>query len=49
MEILLKVYLKNMIMKIECIMQGVRDYIRFLKRGYGRTAHLCPLMLETIE
>ena len=29
--------------KIECIMQGVRDYIRFLKRGYGRTAHLVSI------
>ena len=26
--------------KIECSMQGVRDYIKYLKRGYGRTAHL---------
>ena len=26
--------------KIECAMQGVRDYLRFIKRGYGRTAHL---------
>jgi hypothetical protein len=22
------------------MMQGVRDYLKFLKRGYGRTAHL---------
>src|SRR5262249_12286263 len=29
--------------KIECFMQGVRDYLRFLKRGYGRTAHLTSL------
>lgn len=29
--------------KIECMMQGVRDYIKFLKRGYGRTAHLTTL------
>jgi hypothetical protein len=29
--------------KVECGMQGVRDYIRFLKRGYGRTAHLASL------
>ena len=29
--------------KIECIMQGVRDYIRFIKRGYGRTAHLVSI------
>lgn len=25
--------------KIECYMQGVRDYLKFTKRGYGRTAH----------
>jgi N-acetyl sugar amidotransferase len=29
--------------KIECFMQGVRDYIKFLKRGYGRTAHLTSI------
>ena len=29
--------------KIECIMQGVRDYIKFIKRGYGRTAHLVSI------
>lgn len=29
--------------KIECIMQGVRDYIRFIKRGYGRTSHLVSI------
>jgi hypothetical protein len=29
--------------KIECFMQGVRDYLRYLKRGYGRTAHLTSL------
>ncbi|MEW5691871.1 MAG: N-acetyl sugar amidotransferase [Candidatus Hydrogenedentota bacterium] len=29
--------------KIECMMQGVRDYLRFIKRGYGRTAHLVTL------
>jgi N-acetyl sugar amidotransferase len=32
--------------KIECAMQGVRDYIRYLKRGYGRTAHLTSLDLR---
>lgn len=26
--------------KIECFMQGVRDYLKFIKRGFGRTAHL---------
>lgn len=29
--------------KIECAMQGVRDYIKYLKRGYGRTAHLVSI------
>ncbi len=29
--------------KIECFMQGVRDYIKFLKRGFGRTTHLCAI------
>jgi hypothetical protein len=24
-------------------MQGVRDYLKFLKRGYGRTAHLTSI------
>ena len=26
--------------KVECFMQGVRDYLKFLKRGVGRTNHL---------
>ena len=26
--------------KIECAVQGVRDYLRFIKRGMGRTNHL---------
>ena len=29
--------------KIECYMQGVRDYIKFLKRGYARTTHLTSI------
>lgn len=29
--------------KIECFMQGVRDYIKFLKRGFGRTVHLASI------
>ena len=29
--------------KIECMMQGVRDYLKFLKRGYGRTTHLASI------
>ncbi len=27
--------------KIECQWQGIRDYCKFVKRGYGRTNHLC--------
>lgn len=26
--------------KIECFMQGVRDYLKYIKRGFGRTSHL---------
>ena len=26
--------------KVECFMQGVRDYLKYLKRGVGRTNHL---------
>ncbi len=29
--------------KIECMMQGVRDYIKFIKRGFGRTSHLTSI------
>lgn len=29
--------------KVECHLQGVRDYLKFLKRGYGRTAHLTSI------
>jgi len=29
--------------KIECGMQGVRDYLKFVKRGFGRTAHLASI------
>lgn len=29
--------------KIECYMQGVRDYIKFIKRGYARTTHLSSI------
>jgi len=29
--------------KIECIMQGSRDFIKFLKRGFGRTTHLTSI------
>ena len=32
--------------KIECYMQGVRDYIKYIKRGYSRTAHLSALDLR---
>jgi len=29
--------------KIECFLQGVRDYIKYLKRGFGRTTHLVSI------
>jgi N-acetyl sugar amidotransferase len=29
--------------KIECSMQGVRDYIKHLKRGYSRVSQMCAL------
>ncbi|MEQ9448346.1 MAG: N-acetyl sugar amidotransferase, partial [Rhodospirillaceae bacterium] len=29
--------------KIECNMQGVRDYLKFIKRGMGRTNHLANI------
>jgi N-acetyl sugar amidotransferase len=32
--------------KIECYMQGVRDYIKYLKRGYSRPSHLSALDLR---
>ena len=32
--------------KIECSMQGVRDYIKYIKRGYSRPSHLAALDLR---
>jgi hypothetical protein len=32
--------------KIECFMQGVRDYIKYLKRGYGRVTQMTALDLR---
>lgn len=29
--------------KIECAMQGVRDYLKFIKRGYTRVSHLTSI------
>ncbi|MBM4158770.1 MAG: N-acetyl sugar amidotransferase [Ignavibacteria bacterium] len=29
--------------KIECFMQGVRDYIKYIKRGYTRPTHLASI------
>jgi N-acetyl sugar amidotransferase len=29
--------------KIECAMQGVRDYLKFIKRGFARTTHLTSI------
>ena len=33
--------------KIECYMQGVRDYIKYIKRGYSRTSHLASLDIRS--
>jgi N-acetyl sugar amidotransferase len=32
--------------KIECYFQGVRDYLKFLKRGFSRTTHLMSIDLR---
>jgi N-acetyl sugar amidotransferase len=32
--------------KIECFVQGVRDYLKYLKRGYSRPTHLAALDLR---
>lgn len=32
--------------KIECSMQGVRDYLKFLKRGYSRISQNCAIDLR---
>ncbi|MBI5223479.1 N-acetyl sugar amidotransferase [Candidatus Micrarchaeota archaeon] len=32
--------------KVECMVQGVRDYLKYVKRGFGRTAHLASLDLR---
>ena len=32
--------------KIECYMQGVRDYLKFIKRGYSRPSHLVSIDLR---
>jgi hypothetical protein len=29
--------------KVECQVQGIRDYLRYIKRGYGRTRHLATI------
>ena len=29
--------------KIECMMQGMRDYVKYVKRGYARTSHLASI------
>ncbi len=33
--------------KIECRWQGIRDYCKFIKRGMGRTNHLCCIDIRT--
>ena len=29
--------------KVECMMTGIRDYLKFIKRGYARVSHLTSL------
>jgi N-acetyl sugar amidotransferase len=29
--------------KVECMLTGVRDYLKFIKRGFGRTTHLTSI------
>lgn len=33
--------------KIECMMQGMRDYLKYRKRGYSRTTHLVAMDLRS--
>ena len=33
--------------KSECLMYGIRDYCKWLKRGYGRTNHLCSIDIRS--
>jgi len=35
--------------KIECYMQGVRDYIKYIKRGYTRPTHLASIDIRNNE
>jgi N-acetyl sugar amidotransferase len=32
--------------KIECFMQGTRDYIKYIKRGYSRTSQICSFHIR---
>lgn len=32
--------------KVECMFTGIRDYLKYIKRGFGRTAHLMALDLR---
>jgi N-acetyl sugar amidotransferase len=32
--------------KVECCMQGVRDYLKYIKRGFSRTTHLMSIDLR---
>ena len=35
--------------KIECMMQGMRDYLKYVKRGYARTTHLTSIAIRKGE
>ena len=34
--------------KIECYMQGTRDYLKFVKRGYSRVSQLLSIELRKV-
>ena len=35
--------------KIECTFQGMRDYAKFIKRGYGRANHLLSIDIRNSQ
>ena len=35
--------------KIECCLQGVRDYIKYIKRGYSRPTHLASIDIRNMR
>jgi hypothetical protein len=35
--------------KIECMMQGMRDFLKYSKRGYARTTHLTSIDIRNLK